>query len=121
MGCLLGHFAEADLPEQTRTYTDVSYFLSHIELRTGRFTTCKAEIRRQLKIQEIARRKAEKVERKRQELEEMKKENPAIIYDEEMYFGKFLYFSYNGMVKKLFFYFKHITLFFKLILRVQKL
>lgn len=59
-------------------------------MRTGRFTSCKAEIRRELKIQEIAQRKADKVERKRKELEQLKKDNPAAVYDEEMYLGKIL-------------------------------
>lgn len=87
VGCLHGQFVIVDVPTTPQDYTTVTYQLK-VDVKTRRFKTYKAQIRRDIKISEIEARKAEKVERKREEMERVKQENPGLEIDEEVFLGK---------------------------------
>lgn len=67
---------EADLPEQPRSYTEISYRLTHIKPRILKFVSTKGQILRNKKLAEIEKRKAAKRKRKMKELEQYRKDNP---------------------------------------------
>lgn len=73
-----------DVPLVPQDYTKITYVL-HVKPLTNKFTTYKAQIRRDIKIKEIEARKAAKVERKRKEMEKIKEENPGLDIDEEIF------------------------------------
>lgn len=75
---------QVEVPFEPQNYTDVSYALS-VSPKYKNFTTYKAQIRRDIKLAEIAARKAKKVAKKRKEMEKLKKENPGYEIDEETF------------------------------------
>lgn len=84
VGCLHGEIVHVQVPSELQLYTDVSYLLK-LSTKHAQFTTYKSQIRRDIKIAEIERRKAAKVERKREEMEAIKKENPGLDIDEDVF------------------------------------
>lgn len=74
-------------PKEPQAYTTVSYLLK-LEPQVNKFTTYKAQIRRDIKIREIEAKKAEKVAKKRVAMEKLKAENPGLDIDEEIFLGK---------------------------------
>lgn len=84
VGCNRGHFSVIDVPSVPQDYTNITYELK-VEVKEKRFKTYKAQIRRDIKIAEIEKRKAEKLEKKMEELERVKKENPGLEIDEEVF------------------------------------
>lgn len=87
VGCLHGQYVIMDVPKRPQDYTTVSYELK-VDVKTRRFKTYKAQIRREIKIREIEEKKAKKIERKRAEMERVKKENPGLEIDEDVFLGK---------------------------------
>ncbi|XP_064214804.1 cilia- and flagella-associated protein 44 isoform X1 [Tribolium castaneum] len=84
VGCLRGEMVQVEVPKEPQPYTTVSYLLD-LEPKTNKFKTYKAQIRRDLKLKEIEERKAEKVAKKRVEMEKLKAENPGLDIDEEVF------------------------------------
>lgn len=78
---------EVDLPKVPQDYTKITYLL-YVNTTHKRFTTYKAQIRRDIKIKEIEARKAKKVEKKRAEMEIIKRDNPGLDIDEDVFLGK---------------------------------
>lgn len=76
---------EADLPEQPRSYTEISYRLTHIKPKILKFVSTKGQIRRDKKLAEIEKRKERKRNRKMKELEKVRKENPSADINEEAF------------------------------------
>lgn len=87
VGCLHGQYVIVDVPRTPQEYTTVSYELK-VEMTTRCFKTYKAQIRRDIKIKEIEKKKAIKIEKKREEMEKVKKENPGLEIDEDVFLGK---------------------------------
>lgn len=85
IGCLYGEVYECDLPEQERSYTDISYDLYRVEPRKMKFKSTKSQIRRDEYLAEVAKRKEKKREKKMEELKLIKKENPGFAIDEERF------------------------------------
>lgn len=56
-----------------------------MQTQEKRFTTYKAQIRRDIKIAEIEARKAEKREKKRLAMEQLMKDNPGLEVDEDVF------------------------------------
>ncbi|XP_069678702.1 cilia- and flagella-associated protein 44 [Periplaneta americana] len=83
--CLTGEVVEVTLPEEPQSYTKVSFNLIQSEIKTLTFHSCKSQIRRDILLEEIEQRKIKKLEKKREELEKIKKENPGIDIDEETF------------------------------------
>lgn len=75
---------QVDVPSFPQEYTKISYLL-HLKPIHNKFTTYKAQIRRDIKIREIEARKAAKVEKKRKEMERIKRENPGLDIDEDIF------------------------------------
>lgn len=82
IGTTTGDIIEADLPERPRSYTDVSYNLSHVILRSMTINSVKSELLREIELQEIQKRKDAKVERKRLELAKLRADKPELNVDE---------------------------------------
>lgn len=87
VGCQRGHYIIVEVPKIPQDYTTVTYELK-VDVKMRRFKTYKAQIRRDIKIAEIEGRKAAKLERKREEMERVKQENPGLEIDEEVFLGK---------------------------------
>lgn len=87
VGCLHGEIIQVEALKVPQAYTTVSYLLD-LKPKENKFVTYKAQIRRDLKLKEIAERKAKKVEKKREEMEKLKAENPGLDIDEEVFLGK---------------------------------
>lgn len=75
---------QLQVPAEPQTYTDVSFRLE-LESQSNIFTTYKAQIKRDIKIREIEERKAKKVAKKREQMEQIKKDNPGLEIDEEAF------------------------------------
>ncbi|CAG9762758.1 unnamed protein product [Ceutorhynchus assimilis] len=84
LGCMQGQLMLIQLPSDEQPYTGVS-FLLELEPVLNHFRSYKSQIRRDQKIAEIENRKAEKVARKRKEMEKIKKDNPGLDIDEEIF------------------------------------
>lgn len=78
---------QVKVPTETQNYTQVSYLLD-LQPKFKNFTTYKSQIRRNIKLKEIAERKEKKREKKRKEMEKVKKENPGLEIDEEAFLGE---------------------------------
>lgn len=89
MGCIQGHFLQITLPAEPQSYVEKSYLLD-VQVLLQRFTTYKAQIRRDIKLAEVEAIKAKKLEKKRKEMEKVKKENPGLEIDEELFLGMYL-------------------------------
>lgn len=76
---------EADLPEQPRSYTEISYRLTHIKPKILKFISTKGTIRRNEKLVAIEKRKEKKRKRKLKELEKIRKDNPGAEINEEAF------------------------------------
>uniref|UniRef100_A0A336MUJ4 CSON006942 protein n=1 Tax=Culicoides sonorensis TaxID=179676 RepID=A0A336MUJ4_CULSO len=85
VGCSKGEVIEADLPEETRTYTDISYRLNHIEPNAIKFISVKGQIRRNILLEAIELRKAKKRKKKLKKLEKMREANPGTEINEEAF------------------------------------
>lgn len=77
------------VPQRPQIYTGKS-FLLELSPKYNQFQTYKAQIRRNIKIEEIRKRKAEKLAKKREELEKVKAENPGMMIDEELFLRKII-------------------------------
>lgn len=88
VGTLYGEILQFELPLEPVNYTKISFRL-FIEPKMKRFTTCKAQIRRDIKINEIQAKKDKKLEKKRAELAAIKAANPGLEIDEEQFLRKF--------------------------------
>ncbi|XP_049825621.1 cilia- and flagella-associated protein 44 isoform X2 [Aethina tumida] len=84
LGCKHGYMVEATLPQKPVSYTKTSYLL-RITPKEKQFQSCKSQIRRDIIIRELELKKFAKLERKKKELERIKKDNPGIIIDEEVF------------------------------------
>ncbi|RZC43160.1 thyroid receptor-interacting protein 11 [Asbolus verrucosus] len=84
VGCLRGEIIQVVVPHEPQDYTTVSYLLN-LDIKENKFTTYKAQIRRDIKIREIQAKKAVKVAKKRVEMEKLKAENPGLDIDEEVF------------------------------------
>lgn len=88
VGCGAGEVLEMDVPERPRSYTELSYQLTHIEFKRFKFESKKSELRREIKLAEIETRKLESRNRKVEALAKLRAENPDIKIDEETYLGE---------------------------------
>lgn len=79
---------QVDVPTEPQSYTHVS-FLLNLEPKYKNFVTYKAQIRRDIKLREIEARKEKKRDKKRKELEKIRKDNPGLEIDEEIFLGTF--------------------------------
>uniref|UniRef100_A0A6P7FPY4 Cilia- and flagella-associated protein 44-like n=1 Tax=Diabrotica virgifera virgifera TaxID=50390 RepID=A0A6P7FPY4_DIAVI len=84
VGCLHGQMMEVMVPTTPQSYTGVSYLLK-VQPKYQNFMSYKSQIRRNIYLKKVAKRKAKKVEVKRQEMERIMKENPALEIDEEVF------------------------------------
>lgn len=83
-----GEMFQFTLPHEPVNYTKISYLLHTIKPIKNRFPTCKSLIRRRLHVQEIEKKKAEKIERKRRDMAKLKAENPGLDIDEDLFLRK---------------------------------
>ncbi|RZF43851.1 hypothetical protein LSTR_LSTR013316 [Laodelphax striatellus] len=83
--CSDGHFLETTFPDRKQSSEVVSYELTDLTSRLHRFVSIKSGILRDIELQEIARKKQEKIEAKMLELENLRKENPHLDINEEFY------------------------------------
>lgn len=88
MGCLHGQLLQVTVPADQQYYTTITYIL-HIDPIVNKFTTYKAQIRRDIKIREIEARKEAKREKKRAEMKKLMAENPGLEVDEDVFLGIF--------------------------------
>lgn len=77
---------EVKVPREPQEYTQVSFLLNY-ESKYKNFVTYKAQIRRDIKVAEISKKKEKKREKKRKEMERILKENPGLDLDEETFLG----------------------------------
>ncbi|XP_030750373.1 cilia- and flagella-associated protein 44 [Sitophilus oryzae] len=84
VGCIHGQMMEIQLPEEEQPYTDISFRL-FLDVQLNCFKTYKSQIKRDIKIKEIEERKAKKVAKKREHMEQVKKDNPGLEIDEEAF------------------------------------
>lgn len=89
VGCLRGEVLEIDVPERSRSYTILSYRLTHIEIKTFVFKSTKSELRREIRLKEIEDLRLLKRTKKMRSLEKLRKENPDIKVDEETFLGSY--------------------------------
>lgn len=76
-----------DLPEYSRSYTELSFRLTHIETKVHTFKSVKSSLRRAIQLAEMQERKMQKKLKKQQSLEKIRKNNPDIKIDEEAFLG----------------------------------
>ncbi|KFB51082.1 AGAP006735-PA-like protein [Anopheles sinensis] len=76
VGCQHGQLLEVELPESPVDYTTISYHLRHVEIKQLTFQSVKSEIKRNLRIADIERRKQEKRARKLHTLEKLRQDDP---------------------------------------------
>lgn len=74
-----------DVPERTRSYTELSYKLTHIEYKLYQFESKKSELRRKIMLADLEKAKMAKVLKKKQSLDRIRNENPDIKIDEETF------------------------------------
>lgn len=74
-----------DVPERTRSYTELSFKLTHIEYKLFQFESKKSELRRKIYLDELENIKFAKMMKKKRSLERILKENPDIKIDEETF------------------------------------
>lgn len=86
VSCCAGTFVEVILPEYPQEYTDVSFHLVKTKTKSITFQSCKSQTRRDLKG--IEEWKSKKLERKREEMDNIKKENLGTDTDEETFLGR---------------------------------
>lgn len=98
VGCLFGQVLEMDLPERERSYTELSYKLTHIEYKLYQFESKKSELRRQIYLAKIEKKKTAKRAKKMKELEKLRSENPDIRIDDETFLGKAFLFEFFLML-----------------------
>jgi hypothetical protein len=77
---------EVTLPKYPQKYTDVSFHLVKTETKSITFQSCKSQIRRDIKLKE-KEEKLTNLEKKREEMEKIKKENFGLELDEETFLG----------------------------------
>lgn len=70
-------------------YTNISYHLYRIEVKTLTFVSVKSEVERNQKIQEITDRKLAWVAQRGVELQKLKEDYPDLEVDEQKFFGRF--------------------------------
>lgn len=87
---------QVQVPHEPQDYTGVSFLLKLMP-QENQFRTYKAQIRRDIKIAEIEKRKAEKLAKKMLELEKVKAENPGMTIDEEVFLRKWQLFYYKSI------------------------
>jgi hypothetical protein len=87
VSCCAGTFVEVILPEYPQEYTDVSFHLMKTKTKGLTFQSCKSQIHREMKLKEIQEWKLKKLERKREEMDKIKKENLGIDIHEETFLG----------------------------------
>lgn len=85
VGCKEGEVLEADLPEEPKSYTDISYRLSHVQSRVLKFVSTKGQMRREILLKQIEERKLKKRKKKMKKLEKIKDENPGAQINEEVF------------------------------------
>uniref|UniRef100_A0A182N7M8 Cilia- and flagella-associated protein 44 n=1 Tax=Anopheles dirus TaxID=7168 RepID=A0A182N7M8_9DIPT len=85
VGCRYGQLLEVELPETPVDYTSISYHLRNVEIRQLTFQSVKSEIKRNLRVAEIEKRKQEKRAKKQEALERMRIENPKAEINEEAF------------------------------------
>ncbi|CAG2058060.1 unnamed protein product [Timema podura] len=85
VSCRHGQLLELALPERQRSYTLVSFHLSHVERKQIEFHSVKSQIRRDLKLLEIAKAKEKRRQKKKAELAQFRAEHPGIEVDEETF------------------------------------
>lgn len=88
VGGFHGELLEVTIPTEPQDYTEIS-FLLNIEPRRKTFTTCKSQIRRDIKIREIEAKKLKKLLRKKEELAKIKASNPGLEIDEEQFLREY--------------------------------
>lgn len=84
-GCKAGEVIEAELPEQPRSYIDISYRLLHIKPKILKFISTKGKIQHDQKLAEIERKKLKKRKKKMRKLKKIKEENPGAEINEEVF------------------------------------
>lgn len=87
VGCIHGQMMQVEVPTDPQSYTEVS-FLLEVEPKYKNFVTYKAQILRDIKLNEIEARKAKKREKKRKEMVKILQENPGLEIDEEIFLGR---------------------------------
>lgn len=87
VSCCAGTFVEVILPQYPQEYTDVSFHLVKTKTKSITFHSCKSQIRRDMNLKEIEEWKLKKLERKREEMDKIKKENLGMDIDEETFLG----------------------------------
>ncbi|XP_035792074.1 cilia- and flagella-associated protein 44-like [Anopheles albimanus] len=85
VACRHGQLLEVELPEDRVEYTTISYHLRHVEIKQLAFQSVKSEIKRNLLVAEIEKRKQEKRARKQQTLDRMKQDNPKAEINEKAF------------------------------------
>lgn len=75
---------QVEVPTDPQEYTTVSFSLN-LEPKYKNFTTYKSQIRRDIKLKEIEEKKEKKRAKKRIEMEKIKKENPGLEIDEDVF------------------------------------
>nr|CAD7399612.1 unnamed protein product [Timema cristinae] len=85
VSCRRGQLLELALPERQRSYTLVSFHLSHVERQQIEFHSVKSQIRREFKLLEIAKAKEKRRQKKKVELAQFRAEHPGIEVDEETF------------------------------------
>ncbi|XP_017782969.1 PREDICTED: uncharacterized protein LOC108567166 [Nicrophorus vespilloides] len=84
LGCIHGEIMTVEVPLRPQYYTTITYIL-HVEPIIQKFTSYKAQIRRNIKLKEIAAKKAAKRLVKLEALEKFRKENPGLDIEEEVF------------------------------------
>lgn len=83
-----GDYIETTIPDKPVTYTTTSYQLIDVRFNIIKFKSVKSQIRRDILLAEIEKKKEEKLERKKEELKKMRDENPHLDIDENTFLGK---------------------------------
>jgi hypothetical protein len=78
---------EVTLPEYPQKYTDVSFHLVKTETKSTTFQSCKSQIQRDVKLKEKEGKILKNLEKKREEMEKIKKENSGLQPDEDTFLG----------------------------------
>jgi hypothetical protein len=87
VSCCAGTFVEVILPEYPQEYTEVSFHLVKTKTKSMMFQRCKSQICRDMNLKEIEEWKLKKLERKRDKMDKIKKENLGIDIDKETFLG----------------------------------
>ncbi|XP_076298900.1 cilia- and flagella-associated protein 44 isoform X2 [Lasioglossum baleicum] len=89
VGCLEGDCMEVQLPTVSQSYTTTSYELVKCKSAKFKFESVKSSIQKENVRKEYEKEKERKIAEKMKELEELMKENPHIVVDEETYLAEF--------------------------------